>query len=44
MGNRPRLNLKPRTVSNPVNALADHATRSSIFGEGKPRLGAEDDN
>lgn len=34
---RPRLNLKPRTVSSPVNALADTASRMAIFGEGKPR-------
>jgi len=37
LANRPRLNLKPRTVSNPVNALADTASRMAIFGEGKPR-------
>lgn len=35
--NRPKLNLKPRTVANPVNSLADTAGRSAIFGEGKPR-------
>jgi hypothetical protein len=34
---RPRLNLKPRTVKDPVNQLADSAKRMAIFGEGKPR-------
>lgn len=34
---RPRLNLKPRTVTDPVNQLADSAQRMAIFGEGKPR-------
>ena len=37
LANRPKLNLKPRTVRNPVNALADTASRMAIFGEGKPR-------
>jgi len=34
---RPKLKLQPRTVSAPVNDLADTSTRSSIFGAAKPR-------
>uniref|UniRef100_T1J2H5 Eukaryotic translation initiation factor 4H n=1 Tax=Strigamia maritima TaxID=126957 RepID=T1J2H5_STRMM len=34
---RPRLKLLPRTVTAPVNSVADTATRSSIFGVAKPR-------
>lgn len=34
---RPRLKLLPRSVKDPVNAVADTSSRSSIFGEAKPR-------
>ncbi|XP_008217447.1 eukaryotic translation initiation factor 4H isoform X2 [Nasonia vitripennis] len=34
---RKRLVLAPRTVQDPVNALAETATRSSIYGGAKPR-------
>ncbi|XP_026476730.1 eukaryotic translation initiation factor 4H-like isoform X2 [Ctenocephalides felis] len=34
---RPKLNLKPRTVTAPVNALAETSQTSSIFGGAKPR-------
>lgn len=34
---RKRLVLAPRTVQDPVNALAETATRCSIYGGAKPR-------
>lgn len=34
---RPRLNLKPRSVEAPINALADTKQAASIFGNAKPR-------
>lgn len=34
---RPRLKLLPRSVKDPVNAVADTSNRSSIFGDAKPR-------
>ncbi|XP_076336890.1 eukaryotic translation initiation factor 4H1 [Tachypleus tridentatus] len=34
---RPRLKLLPRKTKEPVNALADTASRSKIFGDAKPR-------
>lgn len=41
LANRPRLNLKKRTVVDPVNCLAETSGRSAIFGEGKPRAEAD---
>lgn len=34
---RPKLNLAPRTVKDPVNALASTKQAAAIFGEAKPR-------
>ena len=34
---RKRLQLQPRTVQAPINALADTSSRSTIFGGAKPR-------
>lgn len=34
---RPRLKLQPRTVKDPVNALAETSQSSTIFGGAKPR-------
>ncbi|EDW84488.2 uncharacterized protein Dwil_GK14152 [Drosophila willistoni] len=34
---RPKLVLKPRTVTDPINALADTKQAASIFGKAKPR-------
>lgn len=34
---RPKLNLAPRTVKDPVNALAATKQAAAIFGEAKPR-------
>jgi len=34
---RPRLNLKPRSVADPVAALAEGMQRSKLFGDAKPR-------
>ncbi|XP_055643596.1 eukaryotic translation initiation factor 4H-like isoform X2 [Toxorhynchites rutilus septentrionalis] len=34
---RPKLNLKPRTVDAPLNALADTKQAAAIFGNAKPR-------
>ncbi|XP_001357599.4 uncharacterized protein DDB_G0287625 [Drosophila pseudoobscura] len=35
--NRPKLLLKPRTVTDPINALANTEQASKIFGKAKPR-------
>lgn len=34
---RPKLNLAPRTVKDPVNALAATKQAATIFGDAKPR-------
>lgn len=34
---RKRLLLKPRTVQDPVNAIAESSKSSSIYGGAKPR-------
>ena len=37
LAQRPKLQLKPRTVKDPPNALAETSRNESIFGKGKPR-------
>jgi len=34
---RPKLNLKPRSVADPVNQLAEGIQRAKLFGDAKPR-------
>jgi hypothetical protein len=34
---RPKLNLAPRTVKEPINALAETKQAALIFGQAKPR-------
>lgn len=41
---RPKLKLKPRSVAVPTNQTAEAASRSSIFGTGKPREAAADED
>lgn len=36
---RPKLKLKPRTIKEPLNQIADNARHTSIFGGGKIRKG-----
>ncbi|PIK34852.1 putative eukaryotic translation initiation factor 4H-like [Apostichopus japonicus] len=40
---RPKLKLKPRSVGQPINQTAEAASRSSIFGTGKPRESTADE-
>lgn len=35
--NRPKLKLLPRTVNAPINDVANVTSRSTIFGDAKPR-------
>ena len=37
LASRPRLKLLPRTVKDPVNALAEQTAKADIFGGAKPR-------
>jgi hypothetical protein len=37
LAGRPKLKLLPRTIAEPVNALASSSQASSIFGGAKPR-------
>lgn len=34
---RPRLNLAPRTVNDPINSLAQTQQSAAIFGNARPR-------
>lgn len=34
---RPKLTLKPRTIKEPLNQMADTTQHTSIFGGAKPR-------
>jgi translation initiation factor 4H len=34
---RPKLNLAPRTVQDPINGLAQTRQAAAIFGDAKPR-------
>lgn len=34
---RPKLQLKPRTIKEPLNQMADTTQHTSIFGNAKPR-------
>lgn len=41
---RPKLKLLPRTVKDPINALAESSQSSTIFGGAKPREEKMPDN
>ncbi|XP_005113239.1 eukaryotic translation initiation factor 4H [Aplysia californica] len=43
LAQRPKLNLKPRTVKDPPNRPADSSRNESIFGKGRPRESRPDD-
>lgn len=34
---RPKLNLKPRTIAEPINSLAETSQSAAIFGNARPR-------
>ncbi|XP_059150400.1 eukaryotic translation initiation factor 4H-like [Physella acuta] len=44
LAQRPKLNLKPRTVKDPPNLPVDTARNESIFGKGRPREFRPDDD
>lgn len=44
LAQRPKLNLKPRSVKDPPNLPVDTARNESIFGKGRPREFRPDDD